>query len=177
MKPPFFTQKPYAIPSMNRVRIVDLPGLNLPDVCQGKLAFHLCLGNYSFKELCAFASLRESRLLSTENLRKMVVSHIDVLQLDANSPDLLRAFDGCFTAVSTLYDRKAAIRTTAEQIAREYGRYLAYLLLTLKRGDAINRNARPDWRDIHWEFWAQIEQVYVGGGLLAGHLGSFYCGS
>ena len=145
MNPPFFTQKPYAIPSLNRVRIVDLPGLDLPELCKGKLAFHL---------------------LSSENLRNMVLAHNDVLQLDVNAPDLLRVFDGCFTAVST------PIRTTAEQIAWEYGRFLATLLLTLKRGDAINREARPDWGDIHWEFWAQIEQVYVGGGLLAGHLGT-----
>ncbi len=144
MTPPFFTQKPYAIPSMNRVRMVDLPGLDLPESCRGKLAFHL---------------------LSAENLRKMVLAHNELLQLDVDAPDLLRVFDGCFTAVL------APVRDTAEQIAWEYGRYLAYLLLTLKRGDAINRAARPDWRDIHWEFWAQIEQVYVGGGLLAGHLG------
>ncbi len=136
MIPPFFTQKPYAIPSMNRVRIMDLLGLDLPEVCKGKQAF---------------------QLLSTENLCNMVLAHNDVLQLDVNAPDLLRAFDGCFTAVSS------PIRSTAENIAREYGRYLAYLLLTLKRGDAISRAARPDWRDVHWEFWAQIEQVYVGG--------------
>lgn len=151
MKPPFFTQKPYAIPSMNRVRIVDLPGLDLPESCKGKLAFHL---------------------LSTENLRSMVLANNDVLQLDVDAPDLLRAFDRCFTSASKLYGHKSPIRTTAEQIAREYGRFLAYLLLTLKRGDPINRAARPDWRDIHWEFWAQIEQVYVGGGLLAGQLGA-----
>lgn len=145
MKPPFFTQKPYAIPSMNRVRMMDLPGLDFPESCKGKFAFHL---------------------LSTAHLKNMVLGHNDVLGLDANSPDLLRAFDGCFTAVS------AQVRATAKEIAEEYGRFLAYLLLTLKRGDAINRAARADWRDVHWEFWAQIEQVYVGGGVLAGHLGA-----
>ena len=145
MRPPFFTQKPYAIPSMNRVKIMDLPGLDLPESCRGKLAFHL---------------------LSTETLKSKVLQQNDVLGLDENSPDLLRAFDECFTAVST------KIRSTAEQIAMEYGRFLSYLFLTLKRGDQINRDARPDWRDVHWEFWSQIERVYVGGGLLAGHLGA-----
>ena len=143
MQNPFW-REPIAIPSMNRVRIVDLPGLDLPESCRGRLAYHL---------------------LSKKNLKDMVLAQREVLQLRPDVPDLLRTFDGCFTAVST------PIRTTAEQIAQEYGRYIAYLLLTLKRGDAVNRAARPDWRDVHWDFWGQIELVYVGGGLLAGHLG------
>ncbi len=60
---------------------------------------------------------------------------------------------------------------TAVAIAKEYGRKLAYHQLVLKRGDVINRVVRPDWQAVHWAHWAQIEQVWLGGGLMAGHLG------
>ena len=44
-------------------------------------------------------------------------------------------------------------------------------MLTLKRGDAVNRAARPEWDDSYWGYWAGIRQIWVGGGVLSGRLG------
>lgn len=129
---------------MNQVRIIDLPGLNLPDWVKGKTGF---------------------QLLSSYALRQRVAAKAKELQLSANDPDLLPQFDHCLTAVSP------QICTAAETIAVDYGRALAYLLLTLKRGDVINQQARPEWQAQHWAFWQQIKVVWLGGGLLSGHLG------
>jgi hypothetical protein len=38
----------------------------------------------------------------------------------------------------------------AGQIAEEMGQKLGYFLLTLKRGDSLNREARPDWDESYW---------------------------
>ena len=140
-----FLQRPFpVIPSLNQVRIMDLPGVAVPPWVKGKSGLEL---------------------LSSFALRQRIVAEAATLQLDPADDQLLPKFDSCLTAVS------AQIRTAAHKIAEEYGRSLAYLLLTLKRGDAINQQARADWQPQHWAFWAQIETVWLGGGLLAGHLG------
>jgi hypothetical protein len=48
---------------------------------------------------------------------------------------------------------------------------LGYLVLTLKRGDAANRRAREEWDDTYWAHWASIREIWLGGGLVSGHLG------
>jgi hypothetical protein len=47
---------------------------------------------------------------------------------------------------------------------------MGYVLLTLRRGDAINRAARSEWDDSYWHHWGRIEQVRLGGGLVSGQL-------
>jgi hypothetical protein len=62
-------------------------------------------------------------------------------------------------------------RLTAKQVAIQYGRCLATLLLTLKEGQLPNREARPEWNESHWSYWQTINQVWLGGGLVSGHFG------
>jgi len=64
------------------------------------------------------------------------------------------------------------MRGAAESIARRFGRALGWLILTLKRGDAITRRARPDWDDTYWDHWAGIGTIWLGGGLANGPLGA-----
>jgi hypothetical protein len=52
------------------------------------------------------------------------------------------------------------------------GRNLGYILLALKRGDAVNRAARPEWDEYHWQHWSGIRHVWLGGGLTSGQLGT-----
>lgn len=144
MKNPFL-QRPFPVsPSMNQVWIMDLPGIDLPDWVKGQRSFNL---------------------LSSFALRQRVQAAAATLNLAPDDPNLLEKFDSCLTAVSP------QLRTTAHTIAEDYGRSLAYHLLTLKRGDAVNQQARPDWQPVHWQFWQQIETVWLGGGLLCGNLG------
>ncbi len=142
---PFTDAAPFVIPSMNRVRLVDLPGVPIPLAWRSKTGYQL-LG---------------SRALAAQ-IRRQAKS----LRLPANLPDadLIRRLDACFTG-------SAAAARTAQCIAEEYGRKLALHLLTLLRGDPVNRVVRPDWQAAHWDYWAKIRTVYTGGGLMAGHLG------
>ena len=63
------------------------------------------------------------------------------------------------------------MRAAADRVARRYARRLGYLLLTLKRGDPVNRAARPEWDDTYWAHWAGIRRVWLGGGIMSGRLG------
>ncbi len=100
-------------------------------------------------------------LLSAAALRTLALSA--PLPLDADDPALFYSLNRCFQ------DPQA--RPLALDVARVYGRRLGWLLLMLHWGEAPNRAARPDWTAAHWRFWREAQAVWMGGGLLAGHLG------
>ncbi len=139
--------------SVNRVQIEDLPGLPLDEAVRGRRAYHLL----SAEALVGHALERAAELeLPTafiaempESLHYVVPPFVDMC---LRSPD-------------------AGPRAAAEAIAERLGRNLGYVLLTLHRGDAVNRGSRADWTGRDWQRWADIRQVYVGGGLLSGDLG------
>lgn len=130
--------------SFNRTRIVALPGLPSPDI-RGKLAYEV---------------------FSQKALIDLIQPQRGVLGLaSTDRADLPRQFDGCFVHPAP------GVRAAAERIARDFGRGLGYILLTLRYGDPHNQAARSDWLPAHWAYWASIREVALGGGLLAGHLG------
>ncbi len=144
MSNPFLTSAAFVSPSLNRIRLIDLPGCRFPAAYRG-------LSGYD--------------LLSAASLHALVTAQADELELQADAPDLLRAFNGCFN------DSSPRIQAAASKIAETYGRRLAILLLTLKRADESNRLARPAWQEQHWAFWQDIAHFYIGGGLLSGAMG------
>ena len=132
---------------LNRVIIVDLPGVALEASVKGKSAYEL---------------------LSAQALADYLQERAELLGLPAAHADALHLpilFDCCFES------NDGNIRAAAEQVARQFGRHLGYLILTLKRGDAVNRRARTNWDDTYWAYWASIHRVWLGGGLVSGHLG------
>lgn len=136
--------------SLNRAVIADLPGVALDDAVRGQTGY---------------------QLLSAKTLADLIRTQAAVLQLDPGQGDdmLNRAFDACLISDTPL------VRAAAKKIAQSMGRNLGYLLLTLRRGDAANRTARPEWSDSYWQVWAGIRQVILGGGLVSGHLGHIIC--
>lgn len=132
--------------SLNRVYIANLPGLDIPDGVKGKTAYEL---------------------VSAEALARLVRQQVTALQLEPNQSDhaLRLGFDVC------LQSDTPSIRAAANEVARTIGRSFGYVLLTLKRGDQVNRDARPEWTAVHWERWSGITRVWLGGGLVSGNLG------
>jgi hypothetical protein len=104
---------------------------------------------------------RAGDVLSAEAVRKLI--RAAPLPALPPTPDLLRQFDACFDDAHT--------RRTALAVADVVGRRLGALLLMLQRGDPANRAARPEWNDTHWAYWAAVERVVIGGGLMSGRLG------
>lgn len=134
--------------SLNRMRIMDLPGLALEDGIRGQFAFDL---------------------LSTGALVDLI--RRDAARLGLTASDLAGSSQAPRLLDRALAADDPAIRAAAEDVAASYGRRLAYLILTVKRGDAVNRAARTDWDDSYWQHWAGIEQIWLGGGLASGRLG------
>ena len=133
--------------SLNRVQIVDLPGLAVDPEVRGQ---------------------QSSQLVSLAVLARLVRQHADRLRLNPDVPDgeLRLALESC------LVDERATVRTAAERVGRRIGRNLGYILLALKRGDAVNRAARSEWDDSYWQHWSKIKRVWLGGGLVSGRLGA-----
>ncbi len=132
--------------SLNRVQLVNLPGLMVDPEVKGRTGF---------------------QLVSATALTQLVRPRIDDLQLDPNMDDyeLRLALDDCFAS------QQAKVRAAAEAVGRRIGRNMGYILLMLKRGDAINRAARSEWDDSYWNHWAKIKRIWLGGGLVSGRLG------
>ncbi len=132
--------------SLNRVRLIDLPGLAVDADVKGKTGFEL---------------------VSAAVLTRLIRQHAAGLQLDPTLRDdaLRLALDPCFVSPD------ATVRAAAEAIGRRIGRNLGYILLTLKRGDAVNQAARAEWDDSYWRHWGTIKRVWLGGGLVGGRLG------
>ena len=146
MKNPFIVYPRPVSASLNRVRVAMLPAPISDENLVGKTGYEM---------------LGKQILLNRIKNRRVA------LRLPAHLTDVFRAFDECF-----VHD-EPMVRLTAKQVAIQYGRCLATLLLILKEGHPANRAARPEWGDEQWAYWQTINRVWLGGGLMAGHFGQY----
>lgn len=58
----------------------------------------------------------------------------------------------------------------ALRIARKFGNRLGMFLLLLKTGLPENRAVREDWGEEHWAYWANVDTIYLVGGIASGRL-------
>lgn len=145
---------PYTPPhvSVNRVRIVDLPGVAMDDRVRGKCAYEL---------------------LSSRAIRQYAIELVEALELPPafTSDSATARSELPHFVASGLQSGRPQSRKAAEQIADRLGRNLGHILLALHRGDDVNRDARPDWTAADWDRWARVRQVWLGGGIMSGRLG------
>ncbi|MBQ3264683.1 MAG: hypothetical protein IJH07_02795 [Ruminococcus sp.] len=74
-------------------------------------------------------------------------------------------------ADEALSSPKVRDRQMAERVVKRFGNRLGLLLLALKTGERENREARGDWDDACWEYWAKLDTVILTGGLASSMLG------
>ena len=79
--------------------------------------------------------------------------------------DNVSDFDLMKEAADRFMDEDENVRNAALDIAKKYGYRLGLILLTLKTGLKENKEARDDWQDKHWEYWAGLDRVILAGGL------------
>jgi len=135
--------------SLNRVRIVDLPGIDLEPEVKGKLA---------------------GELLSADRIVGYVREQAAALGIVGKEP--LSAGEALAALNCTIRSVDQGARAAARKVACHVGRHLGYLLLTLKRGDEVNRQARLEWDESYWAHWARMRAVWLGGGIVSGPLGT-----
>lgn len=135
--------------SLNRLRIVDLPGTKLDPQVRGKTGYDL-LSSHACAQLAQ-------------------LSTVDFGLNDLHESERVKFLGQC------LQSDNPRIRQAAEKVGMQLGRHLGYVLATLKRGDLVNRLERPDWDTSYWTQWAAIRDIFVGGGIVQGDLGSLMC--
>ena len=134
--------------SVNRIRLAKLPIYGVDDSIEG-----LSVQEF-FNVKLVIAEIKAN----AEGL------HIDVESTDEKAlPKLLaeKAVDISDSSGSEL----------AKNIMKKFGRRLGMFLLALKLSEKENRAARSDWNDEHWEYWQQLDDVILVGGLASGIFG------
>ncbi len=138
--------------SINRMQIIDLPGVTMDPEVRGRQAHDLL----SSRAIIDYARAQAAELAMPDEF---------VLDSAHTRIELPRYVE------RALRSTHPQIRQAAESIARRLGRNLGHILLTLLRGDPVNRRARPDWTDSDWDHWERMERIWLGGGLMSGSLG------
>lgn len=132
--------------SLNRVRLMGLPGIALPENCRGKTGRELVSARALTQAIEPWRA--ELGLASIENVHEL---HL--------------AFARC------LQSEDPKIFNIAQTVATQFGQQLALLILTLHRGDAINCEARAEWDATIWQVWGAVQTFWIGGGVVSGVLG------
>lgn len=133
--------------SVNRIRLAKLPVYGIDDEIEG---------------------LTVKEFFSTKLVIEEIKKSADILQIDLKNenekklPKLL---------AKRLNSEDKAVADEAMRIVKKFGNRLGLLFLALKKGDKKNRQAREDWTDAHWDYWAQVNDIILVGGLASGELG------
>jgi hypothetical protein len=138
--------------SLNRARVVDLPGIPMDEGVAGRTAFELL----SAKAMIRYALERRGELGLPDGLA---------------SDSLMARWELPYLIDGLLSGDEGAPRKAAEAIVTRIGRNLGHVLLALYRGDPVNRAARVDWGAEEWERWAAVRHVWLAGGLASGCTG------
>lgn len=133
---------------INRVVLYDLPGAPIDEGIRSKTAYDL---------------------VGTAALFEQIRARADDLKLPSESVAGLNtgvfiAFDRCFESDD------GRVHIAAREIARRFGRNVGYILLAL-RHPAAQRELRPEWDSWLHQHWWTLARLWIGGGLIRGHLG------
>lgn len=154
MKNPFLsysreakTEYVSALCSVNRLIIAYIPVKGIADDIVGFTAHEVFSAHLITEEIKALAAKRG----------------VDIsAYTDKNLPKFLD---------DATYSDDIMAKTVADAVVHKFGNRLGVILLTLKQGLGINRQARADWNDAHWDYWASLKTVILTGGLSSGLLG------
>lgn len=133
--------------SINRVVIAKLPLYGIDDSIEG---------------------LTVKQFFSTKLIIEEVKKNADLLQIDLQKENEKRL---PLVLEKRLDSTDKSVADAALKIIEKFGNRLGLIFLTLKLGDTENRKAREDWTDEHWEYWSQIEDIILVGGLASGKFG------
>lgn len=127
--------------SINKVVLAKLPVEGIEDELKGEKAGYI---------------------LNTKTILNEIKDRSKELNINL---DRVSDFDLTKEVADRFMDADEGVRECAFSIARKYGHRLGLILLTLKTGLKENREARPEWTDECWEYWAQLDRVILAGGL------------
>ena len=127
--------------SINKVVLAKLPVEGIEDELKGEKAGYI---------------------LNTKTILNEIKDRSKELNINL---DRVSDFDLTKEVADRFMDADEQVRECAFSIARKYGHRLGLILLTLKTGLKENREARPEWTDECWDYWAHLDRVILAGGL------------
>ena len=128
--------------SLNKVRFAKLPVSGIADEMEGK----------QMKELFG------AGIIMDEIEHNAIALGIDLLKYQR-------------TELPKILDKKIDEgNEEALRIARKFGNRLGMFLLVLKTGLPENRAVREDWGDEHWQYWANVDTIFLVGGIASGSM-------
>lgn len=127
--------------SINKVVLAKLPVEGIEDDLKGEKAGYI---------------------FNAKNILQDIKNSHKELKIDITN---LNDFDIMKEAADRFMDEDEEVRNAAINVAKKYGYRLGLILLTLKTGLKENREARDDWQDEHWEYFANLDRVILAGGL------------
>ena len=128
--------------SLNKVRLAKLPLYGIEDEMEGK----------------QMSELFGAGLIMDEIEQNATALGIDISKYQR-------------TDLPKILDQKIEEgNAEALRIARKFGNRLGMFLLVLKTGLPENRAVREDWGAEHWEYWANVETIFLVGGIANGRM-------
>src|SRR5688572_2198765 len=94
-----------------------------------------------------------------------------IQHIQANLTQLELGGSAYSSFVPSFFVRLEEGNPTATKIVEQMGQALGAILLTLQIGTEANRLANPSKDKAYWDYWSQVEQVYIAGGLTSGKAG------
>ncbi len=102
---------------------------------------------------------------------------IECLERNRKELDVKEQFnisDLCQILTDKLNDANPQTQDLAKSIIKKFGYRLGLIFLTLKLGEKENRVARTNWNSQMWEYWANVSNVILVGGLTSGIFGEYF---
>lgn len=106
-------------------------------------------------------SVLASDLFRPSILIKEIRSKANILVIDETLEDneILLAFN------DKLNSDDVNIKRFANELAVTFGNKLARVLVTLKNPSDLSKQNRKNWDNIHWDYWKNINKIFLVGGL------------
>lgn len=150
-------------PSLNRMILADLPGA--PAGVAGTRANDWLTTWSIARHLAADADLLEE----ARGIRPGLATLPSAPEVTA---ELMDAAIDYPAALDALLAPSGRPRTDpASALAQRLGTILGLLLATVTIGPEETRRAHGEWPAQHWERWAEVRRIALGGGVLRGRLG------
>jgi hypothetical protein len=136
--------------SINRFVLRDIPGVKIDEEVRGRTAFEL---------------------VGTPTVFEMIRANAAALRIPPAA--VAEQNTDAFIRLDAAFDSgNEKVRRTARDIARRFGRNLGYVLLALRHPDAVREHPAP-WEPWMNEHWLKLPRLWLGGGLIRGHLGKW----
>lgn len=135
--------------SLNNVVLKRLPVYGIEDSIQGKTA---------------------TEIFSTKRIISDVKQNADRLNIDLSVTEDRQIPQVFFNLLEDETVEKS-IRNTAENLVKTFGYRLGAILAVLKTGYSENKLARQEWSEECWQYWANVKNIIMVGGLTHGEFG------